>query len=282
MKSFCKLSVVHFECEFSAANYAINRGVFMKTLTLIISMVIFSCHVSSVEAGFPLSTEDTGTLGQDRTKIEWNNEWAVDRASGAREVALVSEFAMVHGLLNTLNGFIAVPYRDVRTYEAADSSAHVRGAGDIKLGLKWRYMEQGGLSLGLKTIMTAPTGDDAKQLGSGKSTQAINAIASYETGPWEFDLDLGYKHNGNTLNQREQLGSISFAVVRGLDSGWKIMADIGAASNKNKRSSQALAYLGAGLSYEMSKAVELNLGVKRGISNVETDFTGLAGVALRF
>lgn len=232
-------------------------------------------------AGFPLSTEDTGTLGQGRSKIELIGEWGEDRESGAREVSVTQEISMVHGLLAHLNGSFTLPYRTVRNH-AAGISTQVRGVGDAKFGMKWRYFERGGLSLGVKAVITAPTGDDAEKLGSGKSTQAINALASYEAGPWEFHFDLGHKRNRNTLNQREQLGSVSAAVVRSLDSRWKVMADIGLASNKNKNSGKVPAFLGAGASFAMTKDMSLDAGVKYGLTAVETDFTGLVGLNLRF
>lgn len=234
------------------------------------------------EAGFPLTTEDTGTLGLGRSKIELAIEYGTDRAQRVHERGVVLEAAFVHGLTANLNGSITLPYRDVRSDEAGADSTHAHGVGDAKLGLKWRYFERDGLSLGLKAVLTLPTGDVAAQLGSGKPTQAVSVLVGYESGPWGLDFDLGYKRNGNTRNQREQLGSVSVALVRSLDSRWKVMADIGVASNKSKASNQAPAFLGAGLTFAMTKGVRLNLGVKHALNTVETDFTGLAGLDLRF
>ena len=245
------------------------------------SGAILMLAVSPFAAGFPLSTEDTGTLGQGRSKVELTGEWGEERESGSREVSVTNELSMAHGLLDNLNGFFTLPYHEVRTH-AAGIRTQVRGVGDVKFGMKWRYFEQGGLSLGVKVVMTAPTGSDAEKLGNGKSTQSISTITSYATGSWEFNVDLGYKQNRNTLNQREQLGSISAAAVRSLDSRWKVMADIGVASNKSKRSSQAPAYLGAGLSFAMTKDMSLEAGVKHALTSSETDFTGLLGLNLRF
>ena len=236
--------------------------------------------VSPLAAAFPLSTEDTGTLGQGRSKVELTGEWGEERGGGSREVSVTQEISMIHGLLDHLNGFFALPYRDVRTHTAA-SRTHVGGVGDAKFGMKWRFFERGGLSFGVKAVITAPSGDEVEKLGNGKSTQAINAIASYATGSWKFNFDLGYKRNRNTLSQRERLGSISAAAVRSLDSRWKVMADIGVASNKSERSNQAPAYLGAGLSFAMTKDMSLDVGVKHGLTSVETDFTGLVGLNLR-
>lgn len=60
------------------------------------------------------------------------------------------------------------------------------------------------------------------------------------------------------------------------------MADIGVASNKNTSLNETPAYLGAGLSFTIAKDISLDVGVKYGLSSVETDFTGLAGLNLRF
>ena len=237
--------------------------------------------VSPFAAGFPLSTEDTGTLGQGRSKVEMTGEWGEERESGSREVSVTNELSMAHGLRDDLNSFFTLPYREVHTH-AAGIRTRVRGVGDVKFGMKWRYFEQGDLSLGVKAVITVPTGKDAEKLGNGKPTQGINAITSYATGIWEFNVDLGYKQNRNTLNQRERLGSISAAVIRSLDSRWKVMADIGVASNKSKRSNQAPAYLGAGLSFAMCKDMSLEAGVKHGLTSAETYFTGLLGLNLRF
>ena len=232
-------------------------------------------------AGFPLSTDDAGTLGAGHSKIELTGERDDDKARGVRETSLTQEMALIHGLTENLNGFFAVPRQDVRT-EATGSSSRVGGTGDIKIGMKWRYYTQKELSLALKAAITSATGDATKGLGAGRSTQAVNAIASYETGPWEFDLDLGYKHNSNKRNQRQQLGAASVAVVRSLDERWNVMADIGAASNKDRSSARSPAYLGAGLSFMVTKDFSLNFGVKFGLTSVETDFTALAGLSLRF
>lgn len=84
-------------------------------------------------AGFPLSTEDTGTLGQGRSKIELTGELGENRENGSREVSVTNEMSIIHGLLDNLNGFFTIPYLDNRT-QAADRSTHASGNGDVKFG----------------------------------------------------------------------------------------------------------------------------------------------------
>ena len=243
---------------------------------------LLMCAVSPLAIGFPLTTEDTGTLGQARSKIELTTERGEERENGSREVSLTQEFSIAHGLLENLNGTFSLPYRDVRSQEVDASRTRVGGVGDVKFGLKWRYFAHDDLSLGFKLGVTAPSANAAEKLGSGKSTQAIDVIASYKTAPWELHLNLGFTRNGNTRNQRESLARVSAALVRRLDSRWKVMADIGVASDKSRHANQALAYFGAGLSFAMSQQLSLEVGVKRGLTSAETDLTGLAGLSLRF
>lgn len=239
--------------------------------------------VSPLAAGFPLTTEDTGTLGSGRSKVEMIGEWGYERENGTREVSVTNEITIVHGLFDSLNGSLTLPYREARIHESLGTSTHARGLGDVKFGMKWRYFEWDGLSLGVKTSITAPTGDDSVQLGSGKSTQAVHAIASYEIAPWELHSNLGYERHRNTQNEREHLAVISAAVVRGgLGSRWKIMADIGLVSNKNKNSNELPVHLGAGLSYVLTKVMSLEAGMKHSLKSAKTDLVWLVGMSLRF
>lgn len=242
---------------------------YAATLMLIVNPVAFS---------FPLTTEDTGTLIQGHSKIELNSERSEDQMNGAQEVSVSNELAFVHGLRDNLNAFVTVPYHNINTQEADGSSSSNRGLGDARIGLKWRYFEQGDFSLGFKGGITAPTGDTAKGLGNGQATYAINAIASYETALLAYHFNLGYTWLPNTNNQRELIENISTAVAFKLSSSWKVMADIGVAGNKNKASNEVLAYVGAGLSYKLRQDLSLDMGVKYGLTNVQTDSAVLIGI----
>jgi hypothetical protein len=251
------------------------------TLPLIVAMPLLIFSPLAV-AGFPLSTEDTGTLGLGKSKIEIIRERGVEEEAGARETSVTNELAIIHGLRENLNVFLALPYKDERARDAGGSAAHVYGVGDVKVGMKWRYFEKDHLSLALKALVSTPSGDDQKQLGAGKPTQSFDALLGYQIELWEFSFDAGYKLNHNTQNQRERLGRVSVAVERSVSSRWKVMADIGVASNNSKSTNKPPAYLGAGLSFALTKDASLDVGVKRGLTSVETDTTWLVGMNRHF
>ena len=238
--------------------------------------------VSTASFGFPLTTDDAGTLAQGRSKIELNNELATDHMNGASEASVSHEIALVHGLRDNLSGFVNLPYRDVSVHHADGSRSNKQGFGDAKIGLKWRFLEQGAVSVGVKAAVTLPMDDTAKRLGNGQPAYSVNTIASYEGTPFEFHLNFGYTWLPNTFNQREWLENMSAAMFLRLNSSWKVMADIGVAGNKNKASSEMPAYLGVGLSYKLNQDLTLDIGLKHGLSAVETDNTGLVGLSWIF
>lgn len=228
--------------------------------------------------GFPLTTEDTGTLAQGRTKIELNGERGEDQMNGVKEVSINNEVVIVHGLRANLNGFLNLPYSDISAQEEDGSSSHNRGFADVKIGFKWRYLEQENFSLVLKGIVATPTGDSSKNLGNGQSSYGISAIASYEANPIEFHLNLGCTYLPNTRNQRELIENISAAVAINMNREWKLMADIGIAVDKSKTSNEAPAFVGAGLKFKINSDLSVEMGVKHGLTAEETDNTILIGI----
>lgn len=239
--------------------------------------------VAAAAAGaFPLSTEDTGTRGLGKSKIELTSEREVERAQGVREEQTTHELAVAHGLSAHFDASVAYAYRTLHEQTDQGGSVRAQGDGDLKIGMKWRFFERSGLSLGLKGRLTVPTADAVRKLGSGKPTQSLDAIASYEINPWALHLNVGYTQNRNTRQQRESLGRASAAVVLRLSSAWKVMADVGVASNKNKDSQQLLAFVGAGLAYAWTPQMKLEAGIKQGLTPAEADFTGLVGVSYQF
>lgn len=248
---------------------------FIAALSLILTSPIAS-------AGFPLSTEDTGTMGLGRAKIEITSERNEEEVAGSQSVSAANEIAIIYGLKESLNVLLALPYKIESAQDAGGNSSQVQGVGDIKFAIKWRYFEQDTLSLALKAVVTTPSSEDKEQLGAGKSTQSIDAVVGYQMESWEFSFNAGYKLNNNTRNQREALGRLSAAVEHSMAERWKVMADIGAASNTSMNAKDFPTFVGAGLSYSLLKDVSLDAGVKRRFTEAATDITWIAGMNMRF
>lgn len=118
-----------------------ENEIFISTAKILFA-VILSLLASSVAIGLPLSTDDAGTLGKGRFKIEFNIEQGEAQMIDSKETSITREVSIVHGIQENLNGFISFPYRNVSTQQPDGNNASTGGFGDAKLGLKWRYFEQ--------------------------------------------------------------------------------------------------------------------------------------------
>jgi len=253
---------------------------FLGTFIRIIYAVFLALFISPVAIALPLTTEDSGTLGKSRLKIELNGESSEVQTSGSKETSVTREASIIYGLGDNLNGFVGLPHREVSAQEADGSTRFYSGYADAKFGLKWRYFEQGGFSSGLKGTISSPTGDAAKKLGYGRSTYGMNAISSYELEEWEVHMNLGYTLQPNSLDELERLVNLSAAVVYKFQGRWQMMADMGSTSSKGLNDS--LGFFGLGLSYAIAKDIYAEIGWKHSASASTDEIGRLARLAVKF
>ena len=127
-----------------------------------------------------------------------------------------------------------------------------------------------------------PTGDETKNLGTGKSTRSLYLVTSYDAAPWEYHLHLGYIHNRNILSQHESVRHISAVVGRKVGDNLRLVADYGTDTPTSRASSLNTEFFILGAIYSVRKGIDLDFGAKWGLTPPEADFTWLAGVTFRF
>ena len=272
------MKIVRYKMTRTGAPCNENRFLISAAKTLF--AVIFSFLVSSVAIGLPLSTDDAGTLGKNRFKIELNIEQSEAQMIDSKETTNTREVSIIHGIQENLNGFISIPYRDVSTQQPDGNNASNRGLGDAKLGLKWRYFEQSDFSLGLKGAISVATGDVERKLGNGQATYGVNAIASYELQPWEAHFNLGNLLQPNSQDASDRIANISTAVAFKLNSRWQVMADIGATSSNGYK--DALVFTGIGITCEIVKNINAEMGWKHSLSANVDEISKLARLTVSF
>lgn len=233
-------------------------------------------------AAHPLITEDTGTQGRGNFQIELTTEHAYEEEDGARETTVRTNAVLSYGFLENADVLLTLPHRRV-TSEAADGSRTVNeGTADVGLDVKWRFYENGNVSFALKPGLTLPTGDETKNLGTGRSTRSLYLVTSYDAAPWEAHLHLGHIWNRNALGQHESQRHISVAAGRKLGGNLKLVADYGTDTPTSQASSLNTEFFILGAVWSVRKGLDLDFGAKWGLTPPETDFTWLAGVAFRF
>ena len=79
-----------------------------------------------------------------------------------------------------------------------DSNGTVAGAGDLLLGVKWRFFnsEQSQLQLGVYPQLLVPTGDHARGLGEGRAAFVLPFLAQKNWEKWTVYGNIGYWWQG--------------------------------------------------------------------------------------
>jgi hypothetical protein len=125
---------------------------FLKQLLFI---AVIQISVAPAHAAHPLVSEDTGTQGVGGYQVEINTDWLKDERVKTR----IATATLTRGVLDNLDTFLNLPY----------TLSDPNGFNDVSIGLKWRFFEADGLSMGLKPEYRWASGDQEKSLGDGRS-----------------------------------------------------------------------------------------------------------------
>lgn len=242
-------------------------------------------------AAHPLITDDTGTQGAGRFQLELNAQVSSDEEDAGetetRETAAEAAAVLSSGIRDNIDMVLGIPFLRDRSSEGGSFISDQEGPGDISLELKWRFYETGGLSFALKPGVTLPTGDEDRGLGNGRASYSLTFITTGESGPWASHMNLGYTRNEFALETdreafRKDLWSASCAAEVEVAEGLRAVGNVGIQRNPERASNSHPAFILAGMIYSVSKRVDIDFGLKAGLNEPETDWTGLAGMSLRF
>jgi len=95
-------------------------------------------------------------------------------------------------------------------------------------------------------------------------------------------VNAGYIRNENNIDKRKNIWHASVACEAEVIKNLKLMANVGMERNPNPSSDNHPAFALAGISWDVSEKVTLDVGVKYGLTSTETDWTGLAGMTVNF
>ena len=232
-------------------------------------------------AAHPLISEDTVTQGRGNYQLELTAERGRDDAGGTRTEILETAATLSCGIRGDTDLILVMPQHRIHTYTGSDSMTE-SGRGDVALDLKWRFHEKTNISFALKPGITIPTGDETRGLGTGKATYGLQFVTSIDMKSWGGDLHLGYTRNRSVADERENLRHFSFDVWGDLSEQWLLALDVGVDTNPDKTSGTSAAFAILGLIYSPRKYLDLDVGIKKGITAPEMDNTLLGGITVRF
>ncbi len=250
-------------------------------LRRIIIMAVVLFWFKAAFGAHPLITDDTGTQGAGGLQFEINGEYGHEDEESVTEA--ISEIAAIlsYGIADNVDIVFGVPYQYIRTEDDGED-IDKDGISDTSVEVKWRIFEEDAVGLALKPGITLPTGDDGKGLGAGRAAYSLFFIATREMQPVMFHLNLGYVRNDNSTDERKDIWHVSLASEIEAAKNLRSVANISAERNSDKESNTHPAFVIGGLIYSVTENFDVDLGVKCGLNKPETDYSILAGTALRF
>jgi len=262
----------------------VDMGVRMLTVTC---AVLFAL-AGMTYAAHPLITDDTGTQGRGKYQFEFIGACGHDKENGVTTDTLVMPTVPVlsYGMADTVDLVFGISYLRIETKQNGATTAE-GGISDASVQLKWRFYEKDGLSFAVKPGVTLPTGDENKGLGNGKASYSMFFITTKELQPWAFHLNIGFIHDEFDLQAdedayRKDIWHASLASELKIVKDLKAVANTGIERNSDKTSNTDPAFLLGGLIYSITENIDVDFGVKGGLTKPEIDISYLAGITWRF
>ena len=239
---------------------------------------------AAVWAAHPLTTDDTGTQGQGNFQLEVNGEYDHNKEDRLTTTGGQANATLTYGIIDTIDMVVGIPYQ--WSNQKSDDrliNASANGFSDATVDMKFRFYEKDGLSFAVKPGLNLPTGDFGEGLGAGKLGYHVYMIGTMEAGAWTFLANLGYIRNETDSNVAEKdIWHVSAAAIYTLNDHWKIVGDLVAERNTDKDDSSNPVSAITGVIYSPTKNIDLDLGVKAGLTSSATDWAILAGTTFRF
>jgi len=264
----------------------------LRTTTIALSFSILITE--SALAGPPLTTDDASTVAVGTVEVELNGSYSDDRDTVFGVTTKCSrtdaELKVTTGLHKNLGISVALPYNiNERTRENGRLVGRNDGFGDITLEIKYAFAELAGVSFAIKPAVIMPTGSYSVGFSEGRWQFAGTLIATreFEEGRYALHANLGYeRHDYRTAELRARTRSdIWYGSLAGemeVTKGMFAVADLGLASTADKSTSQLSACALTGIRYEINDHLDLNAGIKLGLTRPEDDLTALYGIAMKF
>lgn len=250
----------------------------LTSSSFLLSLPAFAAH--------PLATDDAGTNGMLKYQLETSAEFGWDNQDNVKSTVQSVGVSISAGILDSLDMVLIYPFTWQQVKENGTTVLDNSGLNDLSLEIKWRFLEYGPASFAIKPGIILPTASRDKGLGNGRPGYGATLISTVEFKPVAVHVNAGYLHQQYVSEDRsayrEDLYSLSLAGVVEVAKGVQLVAALDTATNPDKSSDVWLAAITGGAIYSVNDSLDLDVGIKWGVTKPETDFTLLTGITFKF
>lgn len=259
-----------------------------KLVLVLLTIFILMAFTGAAYAKHPLITDDAETLGEKHSHIEVGSGSSFEESdeSGVKVKSRESDLQVEYGtgVSKDLDVFVSVPYLWTHV-EAGGANVAEDGISDISFKAKWKFYQKDQLSLAVRPTIWIPTGNESKGLGRGKVSYAGHLIATYEAGEKTAihgNIGINHYEYKDSTGLEKNIWHVSVAGERVINDRFSLVGNIGIEKNEVKNADNDPAFLLVGCVYEVDKDVSVDIGVKFGLTNSESDIAYTAGAEWRF
>ncbi|OIO01029.1 MAG: hypothetical protein COX65_03690 [Elusimicrobia bacterium CG_4_10_14_0_2_um_filter_56_8] len=222
-----------------------------------------------------LTGEDTSFLGKDGKQIESGLDYTVSKKNPDRYSTGVSA-ELTYGFWDKLDLMVTIPWHGWNSDGISES-----GLGDAMIEAKFLAGRKSDWALGLKPGFSLPAGNEAKSLGAGQGGVWLYGIAGKTAGSWEYYLNAGYMLNRTTMDEEENIFKASASVMLQILPKLRTTAKLAAATNTDKNSVSHPVNCVFGLVWSPYPTLDLDAGLRLGLTKAADNFGLLTGITLR-
>lgn len=251
----------------------------MKKMLLPLITMCCLAPVAAFAFQHPLVTDSSETVAPSKYEAETAFEFSSNDESGHKVTVLKIEETISAGIVPKLDAFIKVPlaHRSVGGDGGSDT-----GFADVTVGVKWNFGHLNNVALAVKPFIVLPVGDEDKGLGYGRSgfgaDLVVSTVIDNRTG---VDYNIGFTHQG--VKGRDDLTTFRGSAAGKVEMS-KILKGVGeiSLSKSDESGSHTLAFLTGGAVYAAQKNLDLDLGLRLGLTSSTDDYVILAGATYKF
>ncbi|KVV42179.1 hypothetical protein WT27_11320 [Burkholderia territorii] len=229
-----------------------------------------------VYATHPLVSDDTGTQGNANWQFEFNGEETSKQDENGRHQ--LWNATLTRGFGEHVDLYVNAPYTHLQT-RTDDNGA---GIGDVEIGMKWRFVEHGPLSLALKPKVTMPTGNDGRGLGTGRVGTGATLLAQADVARFSLLANAGLAYQPNRQGDLRSVWAVSAAALYKATDTLQFVADIGLSRNTESTAGANPAFAIAGAIYSPKRWLDLDIGYRHGLNDQTYRHSVMGGVTMRW
>lgn len=264
----------------------------MKRIVAVLSLLL--CSVATAYAGPPLITDDAGTVDVGNVEIELNSSYIHDRENvngmSVRHDIFDGEMKLTSGLYKNLGLSLALPYTfSDRINEDGNLTSKADGFGDMTIEVKFSFAERAGITFAVKPTVIAPTGRYSSGLSEGRWQFGGSLIASreFDEGAYAMHANVGYGHHEYRNDDaracnRSDLWFGSLAGEARIAKNLTAVAEWGLSTTQDSTIDELTSFAQVGARFELNEHLDVNAGVKFGLTKPKDGLAVRYGLILKF